>query len=150
MKDPTTISWLDAALQLLNEEVEAVLAKRKEWMDEHMPDYAKVQVGEEIFDLRTCERLGVVTKLYRFHADRDPRYDTSMSIEYEFETGRRGCVVFHDNTSRHGSYFPVGTRQEAADRLKDRAEVTALGDPSAPETWERIFNTVKSTDIPGW
>lgn len=147
MKDEETIKRLDADLARLNDAVKHALRTRKAWMDEHMPDYAKVQVGEEIFDMRTCERLGVVTKLYRYHGDRDPRYDTSMSIEYEFETGRSGCAIFHDNTSRHGSYFPVGTRAEVVDRLRWRAD--NLKDPTIRESKVDV-SSIKSTDLPEW
>lgn len=88
---------LDIQLDRLNQEVTEVLAKRKAWMDAHMADYAKYPIGAVLRNGRTKERLGVVTEHYRYWADRDPRYDHQMAIEYEFNT-HDNCF---DNTSRH-------------------------------------------------
>jgi hypothetical protein len=78
---------LQQELDQLNQAVVDAVTRRTAWMDEHMADFAKVKVGEEIFSFgNNYERLGVVTKLYRFWGDRDWRYDTSMAVNYQFET----------------------------------------------------------------
>jgi hypothetical protein len=77
---------LNEELQRLNQAVEDAVKTRTEWMDAHMPDYAVVQIGEELYDGEYRLR-GIVTKLYRYHGGgRDWRYDTSMSISYEYKT----------------------------------------------------------------
>ena len=91
-------------LDQLNKAVDDAIAARKKWMDDHMVDYAEFRVGDEIYDGDTGERLGVVTRLYRYHADRNPLLDRSMNIEYEFCIGKN----MFDNTSRH-----LGKRVEA-------------------------------------
>jgi hypothetical protein len=91
-------------LDQLNKAVDDAIATRKKWMDDHMVDYAKFQVGDEIYDGDTGRRLGVVTRLYRYHADRNPLLDRHMSIDYEFCVGKN----MFDNTSRHlGRRFGV-------------------------------------------
>lgn len=92
---------LQKELVQLNLSVTEAVKRRTEWMDAHMSDFATVQVGEELFD-GDYQRLGVVTKLYRFWGDqRDWRYDTSMSVSYQY-MGRGGGI---DNTSRQSLYF---------------------------------------------
>ena len=86
-------------LAYLNAEVDAVLAKRKAWMDEHMKDFAKVQIGEDIYDLRTNRKLGVVTEHYRYWDDHhNPLHDNSMSVECTYQPSPH--EKFFDNTSR--------------------------------------------------
>jgi hypothetical protein len=68
---------LDAELAALNAAVNDALRKRREWMDKHMTDYAKFQVGDELVDMRTGRVLGTVCELYRYWGGRDDRYDTS-------------------------------------------------------------------------
>ena len=89
---------LQKELDALNAEVTAVLTKRKKWMDDHMADFAKYKVGEEIYNLQTGSRLGVISRLYRYWGEyhRDPQYDNQMNIEYEYHIGNN-C---YDNTSR--------------------------------------------------
>ncbi len=84
-------------LENLNKEVTAALAKRKAWMDSQMAKFAKVQVGEPIYDLDTGRQLGTVSRHYRYwDRQRNPLYDTTMDIACEYETSRN---IF-DNTSR--------------------------------------------------
>jgi hypothetical protein len=86
-------------LKQLNAEVDAVLAKRKAWMDEHMKDFAKVQIGEDIYDLHTKRKLGVVTAHYRYwDHQHNPLYDNGMNVECQFQPNPR--EKFFDNTSR--------------------------------------------------
>lgn len=87
---------IQARLNELNNEVAVVLAKRRAWMDAHMAEFAKVPIGEDIYDLDTGQRLGKVIKHYRYWADRDPCHDTSMDVHCEYNT-HGNC---YDNTSR--------------------------------------------------
>lgn len=113
---------LKAELDTLNEEVKAALAKRKAWMDAHMEDFSNFKVGDEVYDRNTGQLLGVVTELYRYWGDRDPRYDTGMNIEIHYRD-RRGII---DNSSRHAGAGPsFCTREEAAQAVKARAEYLA-------------------------
>ena len=99
---------LQKELELLNSEVTAVLAKRKKWMDDHMTDFAKFKVGDEIYNLQTGQYLGVISKLYRYWGEdhRDPQYDTAMNVEYQYHTGNN-C---YDNTSRQ--HIIIGTNDD--------------------------------------
>lgn len=96
---------LDTVLALLNAEVAAAVKKRTDWMDAHMADYADVQVGEELYELATGRLMGIVSRLYRYWGTdrngmvRDPQYDTSMSVEYEFQPDP--SKPYFDNTSRY-------------------------------------------------
>lgn len=95
-----------------------------------MVDYAKFKVGDPIYERETGVCLGTVTKLYRYWGDqRDPRYDTSMSIEYQFNTGGN----FHDNTSRRGTMtdWVFCTAAEAVEAAQARVE--RLKYESSPE-----------------
>lgn len=106
----------------LQAKLDAAQAARTAWMDEHMKDFAKVQVGEDLYDLMTGNRLGRVTRHYRYWAMRDPRYDTSMHIDYEFKdyAGHNG------NTSSRGSASWYGTQEEAARILENRARMLSV------------------------
>lgn len=99
---------LDAELAALNASFTAALEARRNWMDEHMIDYASYKVGEELFDLKTGQRLGVVSKLYRptWGVD-NPLYQGNMDIGYQYETAPN----YFDNTSRQ-PYLSYGNRDE--------------------------------------
>lgn len=88
-------------LDQLNQAVTDAVKCRTDWMDAHMPDFAKVQVGEELFD-SAYRRVGTVTKLYRFWGDgRDWRFDTSMDVNYVYSYG-----FGTNNTSSQMGFFP--------------------------------------------
>lgn len=120
---------MDAELDALNEAVKQAIDARTQWMNDHMTHYAKWQVGEELFDLETGRRVGVVSRLYRFHGPqhdgdlrcRDDRFDTSMSVEYEV---RERDNIFGNSSCCHGMYR-WGTREELANRLRNRLEALA-------------------------
>ncbi len=111
---------LDADLAALNAAVTAALKARRDWMDAHMQDYARYQVGEEIFDMATGRRLGVVSELYRYQSDQNPFYDTHMSVDYQYNKGGN-CF---DNTSRQIG-LSIGNAEELAAKLKSDAEHAA-------------------------
>jgi hypothetical protein len=104
-------------LAALNDAVSAAIAARRTWLDAKMHECSDLQVGDDIYDLGSGSRLGRVSKLYRYWADRDDGIrDTSVSCNYEYETGR-GCF---DNTSRQ-SGRSFGTQDEAVQRAVGRA-----------------------------
>jgi hypothetical protein len=92
-------------LDELNASVDGAIQARTDWLDQKMAQYAKVQVGEEIYNIDTGQRLGVVSKHYRYQAGQNKLFDTRLSISYEYETSS-GCF---DNTSRQG--IPVGGKE---------------------------------------
>lgn len=107
---------LDDELKALNAKVDAALAERKAWMDAHMKDYARWQVGEVLYNLENGSTLGTISKLYRYQAEHNPFYDTSMSIDYEFQMSPN-CF---SNTSRLAGSF--GNLRELAALRKSQAE----------------------------
>lgn len=115
-----TTGPLDVELQLLNQEVDDAIAKRKAWMDSHMEDYASMKVGESIYNTHTGECLGVISELYRYHAN-DPRYDRSMSINYRYKT--RGG--WYSSTSSQPYTF-YGTKEEASNYFRCQAEIFGM------------------------
>lgn len=87
-------------LEELNAAVIASIKARREWLDSKMAEYAEVQVGEDLYNLNTGERLGKVAGFYRFWADRDNGVrDDIMDINYRYETAPN-C---YGNTSGFGS-----------------------------------------------
>lgn len=101
-------------LDELNKRVEDAIKERRKWLDSKMPEYAKVQVGEAIYDLNKGIKLGVVSKHYRYWQDRDEGVrDTSLDINYEYNTGGN-C---YDNTSRQ--YVCVGTIEDLIKHKKE-------------------------------
>lgn len=106
-------------LEALNVEVTAVLAKRKAWMDGHMADFAKVKVGEDIYNMDTGAKLGTVSELYRYwDSQQNPLYDVTMDVNYQFHTGAN-C---YDNTSRHRGCLRIGTRADVEAEQKRRSK----------------------------
>ena len=131
---------LATELDRLNAEVKTAIAKRERWMDAHMPDYAKYQVGEAIYDMRSGARLGVVSRLYRYWGGRDPQYDVSMVIDYEFKTPQG----FYDNTSRHAGGLWIGTAQELTAYHESQARVARLRGPDGGIEWAKVFHVERS------
>jgi len=99
----------------LNAAVTAAIEARSAWLDAKMAECSRLQVGDDIYDLRSGVRLGKVSGLYRFWADRDDGIrDTSAHCDYEYETSPR-CF---DNTSRQMRSF--GTREDAISHAEAR------------------------------
>src|SRR5271155_793517 len=119
INDYPTDPALDAELKRLNEAVEDAIKTRTYWMDAHMEDYSRLKVGETLYDIQKGVPLGVIRRLYRYWANRNPIHDTHMSIdaEYQVDYSPGNC---YDNTSRQiGVSF--GSREEA-DCLHGRLE----------------------------
>jgi hypothetical protein len=127
---------LQIELDTLNKEVEAVLAKRRAWMDAHMEDFSEFKIGDEVYDLNTGTLLGVVSRLYRYHQDRDPRYDNQMAVEIEYRMeGSKNCF---DNSSRHAGAGPsFGTKEQAAQSVRSMAEYLAW--KARGSDWAEVF-----------
>lgn len=108
LDDPLTEAEREE-LQTLNDEVTTAINKRKEWLDKKMAEKAHLKIGDEIYDCRKGTKLGVVSRHYRYWADRDEGVrDSSLDINYEYETSPN-CF---DNTSRQiGVSF--GSREDA-------------------------------------
>ena len=135
MKSESELKPLREELKVLNEKFFAAMAERKAWMDAHMADFARYQVGDAIFEFSTGKRLGVISKLYRYWGadNRDPQYDHTMNIEYEYHTGNN-C---YDNTSRRPIH--IATKQELLDYQKLRSEIQS-------KDWSGIFCKPSLTD----
>ena len=82
-----------------------------------MAEYAKVQIGDDIFDLSTGIKLGTVSRLYRYWTKQNKLLDCTLSIEYEYNTGGN-C---YDNTSRQTGLL-FGDKKSAAMRFRWMAE----------------------------
>ncbi|WP_367582339.1 hypothetical protein [Tsukamurella tyrosinosolvens] len=104
-------------LDALNDAVREAKAARREWLDAKMHEVSALKVGDDIYDVRKGRKLGVVSRLYRFHAGKN---DTSVDVDYEYETSPR-CF---DNTSRQIG-LSVGTREDAARYAQYRADFLA-------------------------
>jgi len=104
-------------LDELNDAVKAAIETRRDWLDSKMPEYAEMQVGDDVYDLDSCVKVGKVSDLYRYWRDQDEGVrDDSLSIEYEFET-RPNCF---DNTSRQP--LAVGSKSQARDMARSRLD----------------------------
>lgn len=108
--------------------VSAAIEARRNWLDAKMQECSQLQVGDDIYDLRSGTRVGKIVELYRFWRDRDEGLrDTSAHCNYRYET-HPGCF---DNTSRQvGRSF--GTREEAIHRAEMQASRLRRKDSEPP------------------
>lgn len=106
-----------AELKRLNAAVTDAADARRKWLDAKMTEYAPLKIGDEIWNVETGVRLGIVSRIYRYHggSSADFQYDTSLTWDYEYETSPKSF----DNTSRQ--YIRVGTRADAAAFAMERA-----------------------------
>jgi hypothetical protein len=105
-------------LNKLNNAVTEAIATRRSWLDTKMLACSHLQVADDIYDVKSGDKLGKVSALYRYWRDRDDGVrDRSLSCEYEYETS----PLCYDNTSRQ-TERTFGTRQDAADYAQTRAE----------------------------
>lgn len=105
-------------LDALNRAVTAAIRARREWLDKKMHECSALQVGDDIYDLNSSAKVGVVSKLYRYWRDRDEGMrDDTFSISYEYQTGSHS----YDNTSRQ--YRRFGTREDPLAAAEYRASV---------------------------
>lgn len=82
-----------------------------------MIDRSPLKPGDDIYDVESGRKLGVVRRLYRYWRDRDDGIrDLGSHPDYEYETS----PGFIDNTSRQDKLF--GTQEEAARRMAKRLE----------------------------
>jgi hypothetical protein len=93
-------------LDSLNKAVNDSVMRRKLWLDTKMFEVANLKIGDDIYNITTGQRLGVVSGIYRCH-EGDQRYDNNVSVNYQYCVGNN-C---HDNTSRQ--FIRVGTKDDA-------------------------------------
>lgn len=104
-------------LEHLNHEVKQALSNRRKWLDQNMHDRSPLKPGDDIYDVDTGRKLGVVSKLYRYHQDRhEGIYDDHSSLDFEYETSHRG---FSNTSSQYGMF---GSKEEAARRMEQKRE----------------------------
>lgn len=106
-----------AELAALNDGVSAAIAARAAWLDAMMAQTSDLQVGDDIYDLRSGAKVGVITALYRYHSGRNDLYDTSHCCHYRYQVH----AGYQDNTSRQsGASF--GTKAQALARAESQAD----------------------------
>jgi hypothetical protein len=104
-------------LALLNDAVDGAIQTRRDWLDAKMAETSKLKVGDDVYNLRSGARVGVVSELYRYHTERNDLFDTSHYCEYRYETHPNSF----DNTSRQsGQSF--GTREDAVRHAEYKLE----------------------------
>jgi hypothetical protein len=89
-----------AELDALNAAVDQALANRKAWLDAKMVETSRLKVGDEIYNLKTGDRLGVVTELYRYWANQNNLLDTGVHCDYRYLVRGDAAIRSYDNTSR--------------------------------------------------
>lgn len=109
-----------AELERLNQAVKDAIAQRRAWLDTKMFETSKLKVGDEIYDLDTGQRLGVVRSLYRYWRDRnDGVLDTDHSCDYTY-AHESSPMCTYNTSSQSGRRF--GTKQEAIDAAQRALE----------------------------
>lgn len=100
----------------LNAAVSAAIEARRNWLDAKMHETSRLQVGDDIYHLRTGLRLGKVSELYRFWANRDDGIrDTSIECHYKYATSP---LSFSNTSSQRG---PFGTLEDAIGQAEAEA-----------------------------
>jgi hypothetical protein len=98
-------------LEVLNIEVDTAIKKRTRWLDKKMSEYSPLQIGDDIYNLKTGEKLGTVTKLYRYYQNQFE--DNELSIHYVYST-----PYGNNNTSSQMlTEFDIGSKEEVKKRL---------------------------------
>jgi len=111
-------------LEKLNKEVTLTIKKRTAWLESKMVEYSELQVGDDIYNLSTGEKLGVVSKIYECWTKEKSLDDVNLmpfspDLEYEYEVPISKHVL---NTLRQPR-ISVGTKREAILWANDRSEV---------------------------
>ncbi len=131
----TRLAPLNTELKRLNEAVQEAIRLRQVWMDAHMDDYAELHVGDDIYDLNSGRKLGVVTELYRpTWGSPGPRETESMRVYYKYKTGEHGGAIFIDNTSRQMDLY-AGTHEEAVTMQESRLRAVKAGYSGGLSGW---------------
>jgi hypothetical protein len=104
----------EAEREQLTQAIQTALENRSAFLDRMMVKYSDLQVGDEIYNLKTGSCLGVVTELYRYWKSQNkPLLDVSYGCHYRY----RNIVGDLDNTSRQDS-LSVGTKEQAVQHAK--------------------------------
>lgn len=98
-----------AELGCLNSAIQKAIDIRTEWLDKKMVECSDLQVGDDIYDINTGNKLGTVCRLYRYFKTQNIIYDNSPHCDYEYKTNS-GYI---DNTSRQLS-IAFGTGDQAS------------------------------------
>ena len=105
---------LQKQLTAKNAAIKTLVDEHASWMDEHMHRFAKVPVGEDIYNIQTGELLGRVVGHYRFWAEQNPLLDISFEVECSYENAF-GVI---DNTSSQ-PHIRFGTLSMTACTLQE-------------------------------
>lgn len=100
-----------AELSGLTEAITAAIEARRAWLDAKMAETSALQVGDDIYELVTGVKVGVVAGLYRYWQGRNDLLDDDHYCDYRYQT-YGNCF---DNTSRQ-SGRSFGTREQASRR----------------------------------
>lgn len=96
-------------LDVLNDKVKEAVEQRKEWLEKKMIEYAKFQIGEEIYALNIHKyggALGTVSEFYLYPEPQEFRKE-ELNICYQYETSRN---CYSNTSSQEGACFV--TKQE--------------------------------------
>tara|TARA_Y100000310_G_scaffold345655_1_gene467803 strand:+ start:17679 stop:18104 length:426 start_codon:yes stop_codon:yes gene_type:complete len=105
-------------LELFNIQVGHAIERRKLFLDSLMEKYAKVKIGEDIYDLHTGKLLGVVKGYYRYWEDRDDGVrDNFLAIDYLYTSPHSKIL---DNTSNKLVW--VGTHAQLIEKMERDVE----------------------------
>lgn len=96
-------------IDALNQAVTDAIEKRKKWLDAKMVETSRLKVGDDIYDIESGDKIGIVSGLYRYDDEENPLYDTSYRCDYEYEV-RKNC--FDNTSSQIGLLY--GTKEDAA------------------------------------
>ena len=73
-------------LELLNKNIYDAWKKRTEFFKQKMQEKSKFKIEDKIYNRKTGELLGTVTRIYRFRPeDADILEDTEFSVDYEYK-----------------------------------------------------------------
>lgn len=102
----------------LNNAVTDAIRARKEWLNRKMHEISHLHPGDDIYDLDSGKRLGTVSRLYRYHTDRNVELDCCLSFHCEYSVDTN-C---YDNTSRQIG-LRWGTKEQAREAAETRSRL---------------------------
>lgn len=104
----------------LNELVAQAIAARTKWLDAKMVECSSLKVGDDIYDLRTGQKVGTVCRVYRYWAHYGELYDTCPYWDYDYEIDQHPQCF--DNTPRQSGGHFFGTKEEARRAMLSKAD----------------------------
>lgn len=94
-------------LNELNDAIKSLVNERTKFLDECMEKYSEFKIGDDVYDIDTGLKVGVVKRISRHHRG-NAEYDTSFGCDIEFENIHVGA--FYKINYKHG------TKQDVIDR----------------------------------